>query len=352
MLPLANVDVMVEFLVELLNTPSPTGDTDRAIAWLEEKFATSFADLPVSLQRTPKGILVAHWPGKKQDAPRGLTAHVDTLGAMVRQIKRNGRLRITQLGSWSWTSVEGEGVTIYASNGQVYRGTILPTHASIHAHTSKDRGLPRDDTNIEVRIDAHTTTEKETDALGIRVGDVIAFDPRVEVSSTGFIRSRHLDDKASIACMYGAMLALAEAGLQPAQDSYFHISNYEEVGHGAATGFPPNLADLISIDMAVVAPQQTSDEYSVTICAKDSAGPYHMGLRRHLEALAQANNLRYATDIYPYYGSDGESYWRAGGDVRVALIGPGVDASHHYERTHRDALQNSAQLILAYLLSA
>lgn len=351
MLPAVNVDVMVEFLTELLNTPSPTGDTDRAIKWLEEKFAADFAAVPVSLKRTPKGLLVLHWPGKKQEAPRGLTAHVDTLGAMVRQIKRNGRLRVTQLGGWSWTSVEGEGVTIFASNGQTYRGTFLPTHASIHAHTSKDRNAPRDDTNMEVRIDADTSSEKETKALGIRVGDIIAFDPRVEVSDRGFIRSRHLDDKASIACMYGAMLALAETGVQPAQDSYFHISNYEEVGHGAATGFPPNLADLISIDMAVVAPQQTSDEYSVTICAKDSAGPYHMQLRRELEHLAEANDLHYATDIYPYYGSDGESFWRAGGDVRVALIGPGVDASHHYERTHRDALENTAKLILAYLLS-
>jgi putative aminopeptidase FrvX len=151
--------------------------------------------------------------------------------------------------------------------------------------------------------------------------------------------------------MYGAMMALAKSGLQPALDAYFHISNYEEVGHGAATGFPTDLADLISIDMAVVAPQQTSNEYSVTICAKDSAGPYHMQLRRELEALAEANGLRYATDIYPYYGSDGESFWRAGGDVRVGLIGPGVDASHHYERTHRDALDNTARLILAYLLS-
>ena len=347
MLPSVNVDAMVEFLVELLNIPSPTGDTDRAIAWLEDKFS----HLPVTLKHTPKGLLIAHWPGKQSNAPRGLTAHVDTLGAMVRQIKRNGRLRITQLGGWSWTSVEGEGVTIFASSGQTYRGTILPTHASIHAHASKDRNAPRDDTNMEVRIDAHTASEKETDELGIRVGDIIAFDPRVEVSDAGFIRSRHLDDKASIACMYGAMLALHEAGRQPAQDSYFHISNYEEVGHGAATGFPTDLADLISIDMAVVAPQQTSDEYSVTICAKDSAGPYHMQLRRKLEELAEANELRYATDIYPYYGSDGESFWRAGGDVRVGLVGPGVDASHHYERTHRDALDNSAKLLLAYLLS-
>lgn len=351
MLPSVNVDGMVKFLTELLNIPSPTGDTDRAIGWVDDQFQLRFAKQDVTTQRTPKGLLVARWPGKKSDAPRALTAHVDTLGAMVRQIKRNGRLRMTQLGGWSWTSVEGEGVTIFASNGQTYRGTILPTHASIHAHTSKDRGLPRDDTNMEVRIDAHTTSEEETKELGIRVGDIIAFDPRVEVSDTGFIRSRHLDDKASVACLFGAMLALADAGVQPAQDTYFHISNYEEVGHGAATGFPANLADLISVDMAVVAPQQTSDEYSVTICAKDSAGPYHMQLRRELEGLAQANELRYATDIYPFYGSDGEAFWRAGGDVRMGLIGPGVDASHHYERTHRDALDNTAKLILAYLLS-
>ncbi|GJM41884.1 MAG: peptidase [Ardenticatenaceae bacterium] len=351
MLPSVNIDAMVAFLTELLNIPSPTGDTDQAVAWIEEKFAATFADGPLTLKRTQKGLLVAHWPGKQQNAPRGLTAHVDTLGAMVRQINKNGRLRMTQLGGWSWTSVEGEGVTIFASNGQTYRGTILPTTASIHAHTTQERNALRNDTNMEVRIDAHTTCIKETEALGIRVGDIIAVDPRVEVNENGFIRSRHLDDKASIACMFGAMLALAEAGLQPAQDSYFHISNYEEVGHGAATGFPQNLADLISIDMAVVASDQTSNEYSVTICAKDSAGPYHMQLRRELEALAEANNLQYATDIYPFYGSDGEAYWRAGGDVRVGLVGPGVDASHHYERTHRDALENTANLLLAYLIS-
>ena len=347
MLPKINVDKMVEFLVGLLNTPSPTGDTDRAMAYVQK----AFADLPIPLALAPKGFLVGTWPGEKADAPRGLTAHADTLGAMVREIKKNGRLTMTQLGGWIWSSVEGEGVTIFASNGQTFRGTILPNAASIHAAPRKETGAVRDDANMEVRIDAHTTNEKETRDLGIRVGDVIAFDPRVELSDNGFIRSRHLDDKASIATIYGAVLALVEAGLQPKQDAIIHISNYEEVGHGAATGFPANMSDLLSIDMAVVAPKQESNEYSVTICAKDSAGPYHMGFRRELEELAAANNLRYATDIYPYYGSDGESFWRAGGNVRVGLIGPGVDASHHYERTHRDALENTAKLIAAYLLS-
>lgn len=351
MVPNIDVDKMVDFLVGLLNTPSPTGDTGRAVAYVRQAFANAFSSAGLNMQVTPKGILVGTWPGEHNDAPRALTAHVDTLGAMVQEIKDNGRLRLTQLGGWSWTSVEGEGVTIFASNGREYRGAILPTAASVHAYTSKERNAPRDADNTEVRIDARTASAKETRALGIRVGDVIAFDPRIEVLDNGFIRSRHLDDKAGVAVIFGALCALVEAGLRPQQDTTIHVSNYEEVGHGAAAAMPPDLAELLAVDMAVVANKQESDEFSVTICAKDTAGPYHMAMRRELEALAEKHGLQYRTDIYPYYGSDGEAYWRAGGDVRVALIGPGVDASHHYERTHRDALENSAKLIAAYLLS-
>ncbi len=267
------------------------------------------------------------------------------------EIKSNGRLRLSQLGGWQWSSVEGEGVTIFTRNGQSFRGSFLPTTASVHAHTRKERDTPKDETNMEVRIDAHTGSAKETRALGICVGDFVAFDPRVEISETGYIRSRHLDDKASIADNLGALEAINHAGLQPRQDTTIHISNYEEVGHGAAAGLPQDLVDLVTIDMAVVAPKQTSDEYSVTICAKDSRGPYHLELRRELENLAQIEGITYHTDIYPFYGSDGEAFWSAGGDVRVALIGPGVDASHHYERTHRKSLQETAKLITAYLLS-
>ncbi len=342
-----DVPHMVEFLAGLLNTPSPTGDTDRAIDVVQ----AAFADLPLALRVTPKGILVGVWHGRDNSRPRALTAHVDTLGAMVQEIKANGRLRITQLGGWHWGSVEGEGVTIFAGDGRVYRGAILPTTASVHASTPAERNQPRDDTNMEIRIDARTAGADETRALGIGVGDIVAFDPRVEIGTAGFIRSRHLDDKASVACIYGALRALADAGLEPAQTTTIHISNYEEVGHGAATGLPDDLVELLTVDMAVVAPKQTSDEFSVTICAKDLRGPYHLGFRRELEALAATNGLRYRVDVYPYYGSDGEAYWRAGGDVRVGLIGPGVDASHHYERTHQDSLEQTARLIAAYLLS-
>jgi putative aminopeptidase FrvX len=347
MLLTIDTDAMVEFLVGLLHIPSPTGHTEQAIAYVRDRLA----DFPMDLAVTPKGALVATWPGERADAPRALTAHVDTLGAIVQSIKDNGRLQVVQLGGWAWTSVEGEGVTVFASNGSTVRGSFLPNKASAHANRRDAEKGEYDFTDMEVRVDARASTREETEALGIRVGDFVAFDPRVEVGEAGFIRSRHLDDKASVAAIFGAVQALVRAGQRPKQRTTIHISSFEEVGHGAAAGLPPDLADLVAIDMAVVAPGQRSDEFSVTICAKDSGGPYHFALRRELEALAESHGLAYQTDVYLYYQSDGEAYWRAGGDVRLGLIGPGVDASHHYERTHRDALENTARLIAAYLLS-
>lgn len=345
-LPPLDIDQMVDFLVGLLNTPSPTGDTDRAISYVQE----AFADL-VPLTKSPKGFLSGTWAGASRTTPRAVTAHVDTLGAMVSKIKDNGRLEMTQLGGWIWNSVEGIGVTVFASNGQSYRGAIMPTMASIHAHTRAESYEERSAKNMEVRLDVRTSSAEETAELGLRVGDIIAFDPRVELSDAGFIRSRHLDDKVSVAAIFGAISALKEAGLTPSQDVTIHISNYEEVGHGGSAGFPADLAELVTVDMAVVAPNQQSNEFGVTICAKDASGPYHMGLRRRLEGLAEAHELPYCTDIYPYYGSDGSAFWRAGGNVAVGLIGPGVDASHHYERTHREAVEATAVLLMAYLLS-
>jgi putative aminopeptidase FrvX len=341
------VDRMVEFLIDLLGTPSPTGDSGRAIDYVQ----SALADIHHEMKTTPKGILVGTWPGEREDAPRAVTAHVDTLGAMVKQIKDNGRLRLTQIGSWVWQSVEGEGVTILTGDGRQYRGSILPSVASAHAHDANKLQTKRDEEMMEVRIDACTSSAEETRALGIEAGDFISIDPRVEVSEAGFIRSRHLDDKAGVASVYGALHALVKARLKPKQRTTIHISNYEEAGHGAATGLPEGLFELLAVDMAVVAPGQQTDEFSVGICAKDSRGPYHLEMRRRLEELAKRAGVRYCTDIYPYYGSDGEAYWHAGGDVRVALIGPGVDASHHYERTHREALENTARLIVEYLLN-
>jgi len=203
---------------------------------------------------------------------------------------------------------------------------------------------------MEVRLDARTHSDDDTRAQGVDVGDFVSFDPRLEITN-GFVRSRHLDDKACVACILAAVKAISDAGLRPAQDTTFHISNYEEVGHGAAAGIPAQVSELLTVDMAAVGEGQASDEFHATLCVKDSGGPYHHGLSERLRELAETHAIPYKVDICPYYGSDGEAFLRAGDDVAVALIGPGVDASHNYERTHLEALTATAQWVAAYLLS-
>jgi putative aminopeptidase FrvX len=292
--------------------------------------------------------LIITIPGERDDAPRGLTAHIDTLGFMVKEIKSNGRLKLSMLGGYMWNAVEFEGVTVQTYTGQRYRGTIVPIKASVHVHRDASE-LTRNGDTMEVRLDVRTRNADETRALGIDVGDFVFVDPRVEVTETGFVRSRHLDDKASVAVIYGAVQALA--GQRPAQTTTILLTNYEEVGHGGAAGFPDNLYELVAVDMAAIGDGQNSDEFSVGICVKDSGGPYHMELTRKLRQLADEAGIPYKLDIYPYYGSDGEAYWHAGGAAQVALIGPGVDASHAYERTHKDSLYHSAHLVTRFLLS-
>ncbi len=348
-MPFPNIDseYLVSFLTELLNTPSPTGYAERAIAATERALA-SF--LGLSLAHTRKGALIATWQGEDSTAPRALTAHADTLGAMVKEIKSDGRLLMTKIGGYAWNTIEGEGCTVFASRGEPVRGSILFEMASGHVYGAKVNETKREDDNMEVRLDARTTSREETEALGIRVGDFIAFDPRLEVTN-GFIRSRHLDDKACVACLVTAVRALHDAGVKPAQTTYLLFSNYEEVGHGAAAGISPEVTELVCVDMAAVGEGQSSDEYHTTICMKDSGGPYHHGLSQKLCQVADGLSIPYKVDVYPYYGSDGEAFWRAGGDVAVALIGPGVDASHNYERTHLEALLATTQWVVGYLLS-
>jgi putative aminopeptidase FrvX len=346
-IPEVNQEFLLNFLTGLLNTPSPTGYTEAAIEYTRQALA-GFPKLSLSINR--KGALIAAWPGQRSDAPRALTAHGDTLGAMVKEIKLNGRLRLTRLGGLVWNAVETEGCTVFTNQGPTVRGSLLIDKASVHVYAKATTDTERNDEHMEVRLDALTGSDKDTRALGIQVGDFVAFDPRVEYNE-GFLRSRFLDDKACVACIVAAAKAIQDAGLQPLQTTYLHISNYEEVGHGASTGFPAEVTELLTVDMAAIGEGQASDEFHATLCVKDSGGPYHHGLSQRMRRLAEENGIPYKVDTYPYYGSDGEAFWRAGGDVAVALIGPGVDASHNYERTHVDALIGTTQWCLAYLLS-
>ncbi|HJR79635.1 MAG TPA: M42 family metallopeptidase [Anaerolineales bacterium] len=345
-LPAIDQEYLIDFLVKLLNITSPTGFAEPAIAFVEQELS-QFNQL--QLTRTRKGALIAKWEVASDLPPVALTAHVDTLGAVVKEFKSNGRLKLSRIGGVEWPTVETEGVWIFASNGEKIRGSVLVETASGHIFGQDMKNTPRDDDHMEVRLDARTVSEKETRDLGIRIGDCVAFDPRVEVTN-GFVRSRHLDDKACVANILSAIKSLVDAGQGPARTVYFHISNYEEVGHGASAGIPPEVAELVTVDMAVVGKGQESDEFSVTLCIKDGGGVYHEGLNKKLRALAEQHGIPYKTDVYRYYASDGEAFWRAGGDLAVALIGPGIDASHNYERTHTDGLVATTNWIMAYLL--
>lgn len=345
-LPEINQASLLEFLINLLNTPSPTGFTDAAIQLVQN----TFRSIPgVVSTQTRKGALVVSWEGERNDHPRALTAHVDTLGLMVREILPNGRLKMTQIGGYTWNSIEGEGCQVFTRSGKVLRGSIMVKKASVHIFGAEAAEIKRTGDTMEIRLDERTSSQAETTALGVNVGDFVAIDPRVEVINS-FIRSRHLDDKAGAACLFSAGQSLSAAGLKPRQTTSLMFTPFEEVGHGASAGLPADVEEVVVVDMAAVGPGQASDEVHATLCVKDSSGPYHAGLGKTLIDLAEEYQIPYKTDIYPSYSSDGSALWRAGIDAAVALIGPGVDASHAYERTHLDALLATTRWIMAYLL--
>ncbi|MBV6458705.1 MAG: Aminopeptidase YpdE [Fimbriimonadaceae bacterium] len=340
-----NADYLVRFLTDLLNTPSPTGDTEWAIGFVEQELQS----LGFESMRTKKGALLAELPGLSNDKPRALTAHVDTLGLMVAEIKKSGRLRLTRLNGIMWPTIESEGVWIQTRAGRQIRGSIVLTNGAVHVNKEAGK-VARDEYNLEVRLDERTTSDEETRLLGIEVGDFVYIDPRCEVSPAGFVRSRFLDDKACVACILAALKAMREAEVTPAQRTYVLISNFEEVGHGGMDGLPRDLYEYVVLDMACIGEGLQGDEYHCSICLKDSGGPYAKRLTEKLRSLADRAGVELKADIYPHYGSDGTAYWNMGGGAEVALIGPGVDTSHGYERTHSEALVDTATLIGEYLL--
>jgi putative aminopeptidase FrvX len=340
-----DLDYLRRVLSDLLETPSPTGDTDWAVSFVEQELDA----IGVSSYRTRKGALIAHMEGLASDAPRALTAHVDTLGAMVREIKPSGRLKLAALNGLVWPTVESEGVIVQTRQGRQIRGSIVLANGAAHVNKEAAKA-PRDADTLEVRLDERTSSAEETRVLGVEVGNFVYIDPRLEIGDAGFVRSRFLDDKACVACAIAAIKAVRDAGVTPAQRTHLLVSNYEEVGHGGVDGLPDDLAELVVLDMACVGDGLRGDEMHCSICVKDSSGPYSKRLTEKLRALAEAAGIELRADVYPYYGSDGSAYWRAGGGAEVALIGPGVDTSHGYERTHLDALDDTAKLVAEYLI--
>jgi putative aminopeptidase FrvX len=302
----------------------------------------------VKFLRTNKGALIASIHGQNPDREVTFSAHVDTLGAMVKEIKGSGKLSISPIGGFYGQSVEGSNCVVEASSGKTYMGTIQTIKPSVHIH-SDAKDLERKIDNYEIVLDEKIFSKEDTVKLGIDVGDFVFIDPKTIVTESGFIKSRHLDDKASAAVLLGVIKHVKENNIVPLYTTNFFISNYEEVGHGASSSIPHKTKEFISVDMGAPGDGQNSTEYAVCICAKDSSGPYDLELKRKLVNICKEKSIDYRVDIYPHYGSDASAALRAGWDVKTALIGPGVYASHAYERTHADALYNTAKLIIEYI---
>lgn len=337
-------DLVKKYLNDVLNIPSPSGYTQNIMEYIKEILETHNVDYKV----TNKGAIVATIEGEDTEYQKTLSCHVDTLGAMVKEIKSNSRLALTQVGGYMMHSIEGECCKIHTRDGKVYEGTIQTTKPSVHIH-SDARELQRIPANYEVVIDEEVFTKEDTQKLGIEVGDFISFDPRVKMTDSGFIKSRHLDDKASVAAVLYIIEYIKLVGIKPKNTINFFFSNYEEVGHGSSASIPEKTKEFIAIDMGCPGEGQNSTEYDVCICAKDSGGPYDYELTTRLINLAKDNNIGYKVDTYPNYGSDAGAMIRAGYDAKTALIGAGIFASHGYERTNIKAIIETIKLIMEYI---
>lgn len=340
----AIVDYAVEQIAALCRIPSPSGFTHMA----REQLLMVFRELGYSPTVTRKGAVLVDLGGEGE--PLLLAAHVDTLGAMVRSLKDNGRLRITAIGGFPMNFVETENCLVHSRRkpGTTFSGTLQIVHPAVHVY--EDAGsMKRDDVNVEVVLDENAKTKTELQALGISAGDFVSFDPRTVVTPSGYIKSRHLDDKASAGILIALAKLLKDEAWTPARKVRLLFTTYEEVGHGGAAGIPDDTVEMISVDMGAVGDDLETNETKVSICAKDSGGPYDYEVTTRLLQVAEENKIDYAIDIYPRYGSDVEVTLHAGYDLQHGLIGPGVFASHGYERTHRAGVANTLHLLREYI---
>jgi putative aminopeptidase FrvX len=336
------IDYITETIQKLVNTPSPSGFTKKIMDYVRAE-AEGYG---YACEMSRKGGLVISVEGREKETI-GLSAHVDTLGAMVRSIDKDGTLRFTMVGGYTLHSVEGSYCKIHTRDGRVYTGTILIKSSSVHSYDDA-RTMERSDRNMLVRIDEIVESKDDVLALGITSGDYISFDAVFEYTEKGFIKSRHLDDKASVAVLLGLLKEMSEKKLIPEKSIKILISNYEEVGFGASW-IPEDITEIIAVDMGVIGDDLNGSEYKVSICAKDSTGPYDYDMTDRLISLAKEKDIDYVVDIFPHYGSDVSAALRGGHNIRGALIGQGVHSSHGMERTHIKGLDNTLKLLKAYL---
>lgn len=337
-------DAAVKYTEALMGKDSPTGFCSEAAKFVKEAFGA----LGFEARLTVKGGVVIDLGGKDSENALLLEAHTDTLGAMVASIKGNGRLTLSALGGMKADNGEAENVRVYTRSGKVIEGTLQLANASVHVNGNYSDTKRSFDTT-EVVLDEDVKSAKDTRDLGIEVGDIVAFEPRFRVTESGYIKSRFLDDKLSVGILYGLAKYIKDTGAEPKRRTYVHVTVYEEVGHGGSASVPAGVTEAISVDMGCVGDGLSCTEKTVSICAKDSGGPYNYEVVGALIEAAKRAEAEYAVDVYPHYGSDVEATLRGGADIRHGLIGAGVYASHGYERSHIDGVYNTLKLLCEYL---
>lgn len=338
------INYILEQTCTVLAIDSPSGYTREVINYLFREYRRLGYE-PVI---TVKGGVLVDLGGADPDNAILVEAHADTLGGMVSAIKQDGRLKLSPLGGLNPHNTEAENCHIITRSGKKYEGTFQISNASVHVNDNYN-DVKRTFEEMEVVLDEDTSGREDTEKLGILPGDVVAFEPRTRITESGYIKSRFLDDKLSVGILLGYAKWLKEENITPARKVYHHITVYEEVGHGAAGTVPAGVTEILSVDMGCVGSGLECTEHQVSICAKDSAGPYNYDVVGALIAAAEKAELDYAVDVYPHYSSDADAALRAGYDVRHGLIGPGVYASHGYERSHRDGVKNTFELLRAYI---
>ena len=344
MIDISYADYAWERSAALLAIDSPSGFTAKAAAWVKE----TFESLGFSAEITRKGGVLVDLGGTDDADGLMLAAHTDTLGAMVAQIKGNGRMKLTNLGGMRPENGEAENIRLYTRAGKVYEGTLQLCNASVHVNPDY-KTAKRDFDTCELVLDEDVRSAEDVRKLGIEVGDFVCFEPRTRRTASGYLKSRFLDDKLSVGILMGFAKYLSDNAITLKRRTYVHVTVYEEVGHGGAASVPAGVTEAISVDMGCVGDGLSCTEKQVSICAKDSGGPYSYEVVGKLIDAAKKTGADYAVDVYPFYGSDVEATLNAGFDLRHGLIGPGVYASHGYERSHIDGVYNTLKVLCGYL---
>lgn len=330
--------------IELLAIDSPSGFADKATDWVAEEFSS----LGFKAKKTVKGGVLTDLGGTDVDDALLLEAHADTLGGMVCEIKGDGRLKITNIGGMNANNAEAENVRVYTRDGKIYEGTAQLINASLHVN-GEYNDIKRTFDSIEIVLDEDVKNAADVKNLGIENGDFVCFEPRSRITESGYIKSRFLDDKLSVAILLGFAKYISDNKITLPRKTFIHVTVYEEVGHGGSASVPQGVTEAISVDMGCVGKGLACTEKQVSVCVKDSGGPYSYKVVSGLINAAKRENADYAADVYPHYGSDVEATLRAGNDIRHGLIGAGVYASHGYERSHIDGVYNTLKVLKGYL---